>query len=114
MSMAKAVNNPPCPAIPALGEPLFHAAAVRGTMSPSERHELTTRMWEHLFLLMIEIVHAPRKIHDTNWRDYATLEDADRLVRAFFDDRPTVVICGHYGNFELSGYVLGILGFPTF
>jgi KDO2-lipid IV(A) lauroyltransferase len=71
-------------------------------------------MWQHLLLFLFEIVHAPRKIHDTNWRGYITLRDADKIIRAFFLDRPAVVICGHYGNFELSGYVLGILGFPTY
>lgn len=90
---------------------LRHAFA---EMSPEERRAMSWRMWEHLFLMGIEIVHAPRKIHATNWRDYVTLYRADEIIRAFFDDRPSVVICGHYGNFELSGYVLGILGFPTF
>ena len=83
-------------------------------MSAAERCELNWRMWEHLFLMMIEVAHAPRKIHDTNWRDYITLDRADRLIRALFDDRATVIICGHYGNFELSGYVLGVLGFRAF
>jgi KDO2-lipid IV(A) lauroyltransferase len=23
-------------------------------------------------------------------------------------------VCGHYGNFELSGYMLGLLGFPSY
>src|SRR6185503_2596959 len=53
-------------------------------------------------------------IHDTNWREYVTLRDSDLIIRTFFDDRPTIVICGHYGNFELSGYVLGLFGFPTY
>jgi Kdo2-lipid IVA lauroyltransferase/acyltransferase len=79
-----------------------------------ERHQLTRGMWEHLMLFLVEIVHAPRKIHHTNWRDYITLYDADKIIRTFFLDRPSVVICGHYGNFELSGYALGILGFPTY
>ena len=43
-----------------------------------------------------------------------TLHNADQMVRAFFDDRPTVLVCGHYGNFEVSAYVLGILGFPSY
>jgi Kdo2-lipid IVA lauroyltransferase/acyltransferase len=83
-------------------------------LSERQRHELTRRMWEHLLLFFVEIIHAPRKIHDTNWRDYITLHRAEEMIRAFFDDRPTVIICGHYGNFELSGYLLGILGFPTY
>ncbi|HEX3726718.1 MAG TPA: lysophospholipid acyltransferase family protein [Pirellulales bacterium] len=83
-------------------------------LSPRERYQLTRQMWEHLVLFLLEIVHAPRRIHQTNWRDYITLRDADQIIRAFFLDRPSVVICGHYGNFELSGYALGILGFPTY
>jgi KDO2-lipid IV(A) lauroyltransferase len=83
-------------------------------MSPDERRALRRRMWEHLFLMVVEVIHAPRKIHHTNWRDYITLVNAEAIIRAFFDDRPTVIICGHYGNFELSGFVLGVLGFPSF
>jgi KDO2-lipid IV(A) lauroyltransferase len=83
-------------------------------MSAGERRALCRRMWEHLFLMGIEIVHAPRKIHDTNWRDFVTLVNADQIIRACFDERPAVIISGHYGNFELSGYVLALLGFPSF
>ncbi len=83
-------------------------------MTASERKDLSWQMWEHLFLLVVEVIHAPRKIHHTNWRDYVTLVNADQIIRTFFDDRPSIVICGHYGNFELSGFVLGILGFPSF
>jgi KDO2-lipid IV(A) lauroyltransferase len=83
-------------------------------MTAAERKVLAWRMWEHLFLLLVEVIHAPRKIHHTNWRDYVSLVNAKDIIGAFFDDRPTVIICGHYGNFELSGYVLGILGFPSY
>ena len=30
------------------------------------------------------------------------------------DDRPLLLVSGHFGNFELAGFVLGILGFPTY
>ena len=83
-------------------------------LSANERREVARQMWEHLILMGIEIVQAPRKIHDTNWRDYITLINSDQIIRACFDDRPVVMICGHYGNFELSGYVLALLGFPSF
>ncbi len=83
-------------------------------LSPRERRRLARQMWEHLALMGIEVVHAPRKIHDTNWRDYTSLVGSDKIIRACFDDRPVVIISGHYGNFELSGYVLALLGFPSF
>ena len=83
-------------------------------LPPSERLNLTRRMWEHLFLLVLEVAHAPRKIHETNWRDYVDLKNEAALIRDLFDDRPLLVIASHLGNFEVGGYVLGILGFPTY
>jgi len=83
-------------------------------LSPRQRHRLARQMWEHLFLLVLEVAHAPRKIHETNWRDFIALENQDRLVRLLLNDRPTLVITAHFGNFEVAGVVLGILGFPTY
>lgn len=78
-----------------------------------ERQQLALRMWEHLFLMPVEIAHAPRKIHDTNWRDYVTLHGQTDLIRALLSDRPVIMVSGHFGNFEIGGFLLGILGFPT-
>jgi Kdo2-lipid IVA lauroyltransferase/acyltransferase len=83
-------------------------------MSAVERARLTRRMWEHLFLLVLEVAHAPRKIHETNWRDYVQLTNKEDLVRFLLDDRPVLIVAAHMGNFEVGGYVLGILGFPTY
>ncbi len=81
---------------------------------PAERRQLARQMWEHLFLLVLEVAHAPRKIHETNWRHYVRLSGTDPLVRALLDDRPLVLVTGHFGNFEIGGFMLGVLGFPTY
>ena len=83
-------------------------------LSPQERSALARRMWEHLFLLVLEVAHVPRKIHETNWRKYIKLRNVAPLMRQLISDRPVIVVTGHFGNFELGGYALGILGFPTF
>lgn len=83
-------------------------------MSPDQRRRLIRGMWEHLFLLVLEVAHAPRKIHETNWREYVTLRNEQDLVRHLLDDRPLLVVSAHLGNFEVGGYALGILGFPTY
>lgn len=92
-------------------ENLAHAFA---ELSEAQRKRLARRMWEHLFLLVLEVAHAPRKIHETNWRDYVRLKDEDKLVRLMLGDRPTLIVTAHFGNFEVAGVVLGILGFPTY
>ncbi len=83
-------------------------------LSPHRRRQLARRMWEHLFLLVLEVAHAPRKIHETNWRRYVRLKDQPRLVRCLLDRRPTLIVTAHFGNFEAGGYILGVLGFPTY
>jgi KDO2-lipid IV(A) lauroyltransferase len=81
-------------------------------LSAAERYQIERRMWDHLFLMVAEVVHAPRKIHDTNWRDHIVIDNKREIVRHLLSDRPTVFVSGHYGNFELSSFVLGLLGFP--
>ncbi len=91
-------------------ENLRHAFPER---SADERRRLTRQMWKHLFLLVLEVAHAPRKIHETNWRQYVRLKDVRPLVAELLSDRPVMIVTGHFGNFEAGGYLLGILGFPT-
>jgi Kdo2-lipid IVA lauroyltransferase/acyltransferase len=82
-------------------------------LTQAQRRRLARRMWEHLFLLVLEVAHAPRKIHETNWRQYVKLRGQAELVRGLLSERPLIVVTAHFGNFEVAGYMLGILGFPT-
>ena len=93
-----------------LDENLSHAFP---ELSPAQRRRLIHRMWNHLFLLVLEMAHAPRKIHETNWRRYVRLRDEQVLMRLLLEGRPTLLTSAHFGNFELGNYTLGILGFPT-
>ncbi len=93
-----------------LDENLSHAFP---EMTETDRRRLERAMWEHLFRLVLEVAHTPRKIHDTNWRDFVVLGGERELMRQLLADRPTMIVTGHYGNFEVGGYVLGVLGFPT-
>ena len=47
-------------------------------MSPEARVRLARRMWEHLFSMVAEIAHFPRKVHHTNWRDYVVFKTRPR------------------------------------
>ena len=82
--------------------------------SESRYRRVARRMWEHLFLLALEVAHTPRKMHDTNWRRFVRLANQKDLVRLLLSNRPCVIVTGHIGNFEAGGYILGILGFPTY
>jgi len=83
-------------------------------LSHENRVRLTYKMWEHLLLMAIEVAHASRKIHQTNWRDHIRLVGAEKVGRVLHSNRPVIIVTGHFGNFEAGGYFLGILGYPTY
>jgi Kdo2-lipid IVA lauroyltransferase/acyltransferase len=82
-------------------------------LSHAEHLAIMRQMWEHLFLLIIEIANAPRKIHETNWRDYIKLKNSEALVEQLGGERAVLIVTAHYGNFELAGFTLALLGYPT-
>src|SRR5436189_1298246 len=83
-------------------------------MSPDEREAITWQMWRHLILMMVEIAQTPRKVHETNWKEHSHIVNQEQFVRTLLCGRPLVVISGHFGNFELGGYLMGLFGFPTY
>ena len=77
-------------------------------------HQMATEMWYHLFLMTCEVAHAPRRIHDSNWRKYVFIRDKVLMTKYLIDYRPLVAVSGHFGNFEMGGYVTGLLGMPSY
>ncbi len=78
------------------------------------RERVVQAVYRHFLLLLIEIVHVPRKLHPINWRQHLELTGGRDLVDAMLSDRPLLLVTGHFGNWELGGYVLGLLGFTTY
>jgi KDO2-lipid IV(A) lauroyltransferase len=78
-----------------------------------QRDRLVRAVLLHFCTLLIEIIHTPRKLHPTNWRGYFDLHGGRKLVDALLSGRPLLIVTGHFGNWEMGGYVLGLLGFRT-
>ena len=67
----------------------------------------------HFCMMLMEILHIPRKLHPTTWRDRITLvgprdQSLDRLMTG----GPLIMLTGHFGNWEMAGYLFGVFGFP--
>lgn len=76
--------------------------------------ERTVRaVYRHFCLLLIEIIQAPRRLTLSNWRDYVILHDARGMLGVLLSGRPVLLATGHFGNWELAGYVLNLFGFTT-
>ncbi len=80
---------------------------------PVRRDRRVRDVYRHFCLLLMEIIHLPRRLHPQNWRHHLKLLDAPLLVGQLLSGRPLLLVTGHFGNWELGGYVLGLLGFRT-
>jgi KDO2-lipid IV(A) lauroyltransferase len=68
----------------------------------------------HFCMMLMEILHTPRKIHLTNWREYVTLVGHEPILDRLMTGGPMILLTGHYGNWEMAGYLFGLFGYPTY
>jgi KDO2-lipid IV(A) lauroyltransferase len=78
----------------------------------AERDALVRATYLHFARLLIEIILTPRKLHLSNWKRHVILPRDRLLVDRLLSGRPLLLLTGHFGNWELAGYILGLLGFP--
>lgn len=88
--------------------------AVYPDLSPDELQGITRDMWYHLAMMVIEVVLVPRKVHLTNWQRYIRIPDERLITERMIDYRPLIAVSGHFGNFEMGGYVTGLLGMGSY
>ncbi|MBX7104124.1 MAG: lysophospholipid acyltransferase family protein [Gemmataceae bacterium] len=88
--------------------------AFPGRYSEAALSRIVLGVYQHFLTLVIEIAWLPRKLHVDNWRRYIELVGADKTLTALTSGRPALIVTGHFGNWEMAGFALGLLGFKTF
>ncbi len=78
-----------------------------------QRDQMVRAVYVHFCTLLVEIIQFPQKFHASNWKRYAELYGGDRLVAALLSGRPLMIVTGHFGNWEIAGYAVGLFGFTT-
>jgi Kdo2-lipid IVA lauroyltransferase/acyltransferase len=72
------------------------------------------QVYRHFARMLLEILHAPRRLRTHNWRRHIELVGGRQIVDCLLSDRPLLIVTGHFGNWEIAGYALGLLGFRTY
>lgn len=80
----------------------------------SQRAALVRGMYRHFVRGVVESLLLARKLHVHNWRSFVDISRARRLAEVLLDRRPVLLVTGHYGNWEVGGYVPALLGFHTY
>ncbi len=76
-----------------------------------QRIDLVRRSYEHLAMLAVELAVLPRYLTEDAWSDYIELGELDGVVRPLLDERPSLMLTAHCGNWEVLGYTMALLGF---
>ncbi|MCG3178178.1 MAG: Lipid A biosynthesis lauroyltransferase [Phycisphaerae bacterium] len=82
---------------------------------PQDRIERVGReSFERLLCFIIDVLLTPRFVTNHRWQDHIRLVGFEPTLEMLLTPRqPIIMLTAHYGNFEIMGYTLATLGFPT-
>jgi KDO2-lipid IV(A) lauroyltransferase len=83
-------------------------------MDDARRNRLARQSLQQLAMLCVEVLFTTRLIRIDTWRRYVELKNfRPTLELLMARKQPVIMVTGHYGNWEVLGYVLATLGFQT-
>jgi KDO2-lipid IV(A) lauroyltransferase len=83
--------------------------------APERRLErLAAQSMEQMVMLAVEVLFTTRLIRLDTWARHCTLENFSEVLQLLMKPgQGLIMLTGHYGNWEILGYVLATLGFET-
>lgn len=74
---------------------------------------MARRSMQQLFMLFIEVLFTTRLVRLDTWNKYIRLVNFREALDLLSQHKGLLMLTGHYGNWEILGYVLATLGFET-
>jgi KDO2-lipid IV(A) lauroyltransferase len=75
---------------------------------------LARQSFQQMFMLGVEVLHTTRLVRIDTWRKYVELTDFRSTFELLMaQNQGLIMLTGHYGNWEILGYVLATLGFGS-
>jgi Kdo2-lipid IVA lauroyltransferase/acyltransferase len=82
--------------------------------NPAECDRLVRACYTHFCTMVIELAVISRRMHLHNWRSFGTPTHFERIVVPVISDRPVLLVTPHFGNWEVAGYVTGVVGITSY
>ncbi|HSW44620.1 MAG TPA: lysophospholipid acyltransferase family protein [Phycisphaerae bacterium] len=74
--------------------------------------EMARLSMQQMTMMAVEELLIPRLINEWTWPRYIRLRGVERAMDVLIRRRGVILVTGHYGNWELVGFMLATLGFP--
>jgi KDO2-lipid IV(A) lauroyltransferase len=81
--------------------------------SESQRSRLVLAVYEHFCRVVVEIAFLPRRLRVYNWKRYARIEADPAAMDLLLQDRGRIFLTGHFGNWEMGGCLMAMIGLRT-
>ncbi len=82
-------------------------------LAEKDARTLAKKSMEHMFQLFVaEGVQMPMLITPSTIQKYVEFKNTEKVSERLSQNKPTIFITGHCGNWELLGYALSVLGYP--
>ncbi len=81
-------------------------------LDDTQRARIVRGVYEHFFMLVVELIHIPRQLSRTTWRRHILLTGQEEVIERLLDGGPVIMLSPHFGNWEMAGYLFGVFGFP--
>ena len=72
------------------------------------------RSFEHIVMLVFDVLYTTRLIQLSTWRRYIDLGDFSAPMQEMLGGRGIIMLTGHYGNFEVLGYAMATFGLQSY
>jgi KDO2-lipid IV(A) lauroyltransferase len=76
------------------------------------RDRIVRGVYRHFCRMIIEMLHIPKALSLMTYRRYIKLSGHEKILDRLLDGGPMIMITGHFGNWEMAGYLFGVFGFP--
>jgi KDO2-lipid IV(A) lauroyltransferase len=72
------------------------------------------KSFENLAMLVIDVFFMPKLVKKHNWRLYSRFKSTEYAKWIMKESKGALLVTGHYANFEIIGYMLGLFGFDIY
>ncbi len=88
-----------------------HVRMALPELSDAQVARIVRGSMQQLAMLAVEVLLTPRLITRWSWARHVNLGRLDEAIRALLTSRGCIMVTGHFGNWEVLGYSLAMLGF---
>ena len=69
------------------------------------------RSFEQIAMLCVDLLLTPYLARKENWQAYGEYKNVEHAKWLMQEGKGVILVTGHYGNFEILGYIMGLFGF---